>query len=138
MIEWGTIALAVVGSVSIGEIINLFTIKEHRKGMKIENKQKEDERYLALIDELQDQNKMLQEQNNMLHERLEKKDERIIELEDRCGDVRIKLDEANTNLAKASLLKCNRLNCPNRRPPLGYTELTPEELMIERSSGDIE
>ena len=131
MIEWTTIVIAVAGSISIGEIINLFTVREHKKGMnienkqkEIENKQKEDERYLKIIDELQDQ-------NTMLHERLEKKDERIMELEDRCADLRSKLDETNTNLAKASLLKCTRLACDRRKPPLGYTELTPAELMAE-------
>ena len=74
----------------------------------------------------------------MLHERLEKKDERIFELEDRGADLRMKLDEANTNLAKAMLLKCSRLNCSNRRPPLGYTELTPEEIVEEKRLGAIE
>lgn len=138
MIEWGTIALAVVGSVSVGEIVNLFTIRELKKGMKLDNKEKEDNRYLRLIDELQDQNRMLQEQNTVLHERLEKKDARIIELEDRCGDLRTKLDETNTNLAKASLLKCNRLGCDKRRPPLGYAELTPEELMAEKMLDKVE
>ena len=138
MIEWGTIVIAIAGSISVGEIINLFTLREHKKGMHIENKQKEDERWEKLVNELQDQNNRLQEQNTMLHERLEKKDERIIELEDRCGDLRNKLDESNTNLAKASLLKCTRLGCTSRKPPLGYTELTPEELMEERSAGNIE
>lgn len=131
MIEWTTIAIAVVGSISVGELINLFTVKEHRKGMHIENKQKEDERYLKLIDELQDQ-------NTILNERLDKKDERIIELEDRCAELRNKLDEANTNLAKASLLKCTRLACDRRKPPLGYTELSPEEMMAEGLSNNQE
>lgn len=131
MIEWGTIALAVVGSVSIGELISLFTVREQRKGMKIDNKQKEDSRWETLLNEVQEQNSRLQEQNTMLHDRLEKKDERIFELEDRCADLRAKLDETNTSLAKASLLKCNRLNCDKRRPPLGYTELSPAELIAE-------
>lgn len=124
MIEWTTILIAIAGSISIGEIINLFTVREQKTSMNLDNKQKEDDRYLKLIDELQDQ-------NTMLHERLEKKDERIIELEDRCAELRAKLDETNTNLAKASLLKCTRLSCVNRKPPLGYTELSPEELMVE-------
>ena len=124
MIEWTTILIAVAGSISIGEIINLFTVREQKRSMNLDNKQKEDERYLKLIDELQDQ-------NTMLHERLEKKDERIIELEDRCAELRAKLDETNTNLAKASLLKCTRLSCDRRKPPLGYTELSPAELMAE-------
>jgi len=124
MIEWTTILIAIAGSISIGEIINLFTVREQKTSMNLDNKQKEDDRYLKLIDELQDQ-------NTMLHERLEKKDERIIELEDRCAELRAKLDETNTNLAKASLLKCTRLSCGNRKPPLGYTELSPAELMAE-------
>ncbi len=124
MIEWTTILIAVAGSISIGEIINLFTVREQKTSMNLDNKQKEDDRYLKLIDELQDQ-------NTMLHERLEKKDERIIELEDRCAELRAKLDETNTNLAKASLLKCTRLSCDRRKPPLGYTELSPAELMAE-------
>lgn len=132
MIEWGTVVLAVVGTFSVSEIIHLFTIRETKKGMKLDNKEKESNNYIKLIDELQEQNKTLQEQNSMLHERLEKKDERIIELEDRCGELRNKLDETNTNLAKASLLKCTRLGCSTRKPPLGYTELTPEELIAER------
>ena len=131
MIEWTTIAIAVAGSISIGEIINLFTVREHKKGMKIENKQKEDDRWEKLADQQADQ-------INNMNERLEKKDARIIELEDRCADLRTKLDEANTNLAKITLLKCNRLNCTNRRPPLGYTELSPEEIIAERNAGNLE
>lgn len=131
MIEWSTIVIAVAGSISIGELINLFTVREHKKGMKIENKQKEDDRWEKLLNEFQ-------EQNNALNERLEKKDARIIELEDRCADLRNKLDDANTNLAKATLLKCTRLSCDRRKPPLGYTELSPEEIMAEKLTQDSE
>ena len=131
MIEWTTIVIAVAGSISIGEIINLFTIREHKKGMKIENKEKEDNRWEKLADQQADQ-------INNMNERLEKKDARIIELEDRCADLRNKLDEANTALAKATLLKCNRLNCTDRRPPLGYTDLSPEEMIAERNAGNVE
>ena len=131
MIEWTTIVIAIAGSISIGEIINLFTIKEHKKGMKIENKEKEDSRWEKLADQQA-------EQISQLNERMEKKDARIIELEDRCADLRNKLDEANTNLAKATLLKCNRLNCTDRRPPLGYTELSTDEMIAERNAGNIE
>ena len=131
MIEWTTIVIAVAGSISIGEIINLFTIREHKKGMKIENKEKEDNRWEKLADQQADQ-------INNMNERLEKKDARIIELEDRCADLRNKLDEANTALAKATLLKCNHLNCTDRRPPLGYTDLSPEEMIAERNAGNVE
>lgn len=132
MIEWGTILLAVVGSFSVSEVIHLFTLRETKKGMKIENKQKEDERWEHLVDQLQDQVEKLQEQITTLNDRLDKKDERIRELSDKNAELRSKLDETNTNLAKATLLKCTRLSCENRKPPLGYTELSPEEIMAER------
>lgn len=132
MIEWGTIAVALVGSLSISEVIHLFTLRETKKGMRIENKQKEDDRWEHLVDQLQDQVEKLQSQITVLSERLEKKDERVIELSERNAELRNKLDEVNTNLAKATLLKCTRLSCDKRKPPLGYTELSPEEIMAEK------
>ena len=44
--------------------------------------------------------------------------------------------EKLTALAKATLLRCTRLQCESRRPPLGYSELTPEELTLERSRAE--
>lgn len=44
MIEWTSILIAVIGSVGINEIISLFTVKEQKKSMKIDNEQKEDSR----------------------------------------------------------------------------------------------
>ena len=108
MFDWTTILIAVLGSVSIGELINLFTIKQQKKGMELDNKQKEDDRWEKFVNEIQDQNAKLQEQNATLNERLEKKDARIIELEDRCGDLRSKLDEVNTDLAKVTLIVAER------------------------------
>lgn len=70
----------------------------------------------------------------MLNERIDKKDARITELEDRCVILRQQLDEKNTALAKATLLRCTRLACDRRKPPLGYSELSPAEL-LEESEG---
>ena len=118
MIEWTTIAIAVAGSISIGEIINLFTVKEHKKGMKIENKQKEDERWEKLADQLQDQVEKLQNQIEALNERLEAKDNRIIELEDRCASLQEKLDTSRTQCSIATMLRCNKISCTDRVPPI--------------------
>lgn len=143
--EWTTIILAALSALIPSGLIGLFTIREQRKaaklendGKQIENKEKEDNRWEKLADQLSDQVEQLNTQIMSLNERLDKKDERIIELEDRCASLRQRLDEANTDLAKASLLKCNRLNCTTRRPPLGYTELSPEEIVAERNAGNIE
>lgn len=118
MIEWTTIVIAVAGSISIGEIINLFTVKEHKKGMKIENKQKEDERWEKLADQLQDQVEKLQNQIATLNDRLEAKDNRIIELEDRCESLQSKLDTSRTQCSIATMLRCNKISCTDRVPPI--------------------
>ena len=118
MIEWSTIVIAIAGSISIGEIISLFTVKEHKKGMKIENKQKEDERWEKLADQLQDQVEKLQNQIESLNNRLEAKDARIIELEDRCASLQEKLDTSRTQCSIATMLRCNKISCTDRVPPI--------------------
>lgn len=123
--DWISIILALISALAGGGLIGLLTIRETKKSMKIENAVKEDDRWSKLADELQDE-------NAKLNDRLEKKDARITELEDTVSDLRTKLDDAKTAAVKASLLRCNRLNCERRSPPLGYTELTPEELEIEK------
>lgn len=117
-------AVAAVGGVS--GLVAMFTIRETKKGMALDNKEKEDNRWSKLCDELQDQ-------IETLNERLTNKDARITELEDSNAALRSQLDSANTELAKALILKCSRISCSSRRPPLGYTELTPEELAFEKS-----
>ena len=84
MIEWTTIAIAVAGSISISEIIDLFTIKEHRKGMKIENKEKEDSRWEKLADQQVEQINQLNDQVTNLNDRVEKKDENKIRWSKYC------------------------------------------------------
>lgn len=119
-----SILIAIIGALAGGGLVSLLTIRETRKSMKIDNKAKEDDRWSKLADELQDQ-------NETLNERIDKKDARIIELEDRNAILRQQLDEKNTALAKATLLRCTRLACDRRKPPLGYSELSPAELMEE-------
>ncbi len=125
--DWISIIIAIIGALTGGGIISLFTIRETKKSMKIDNAEKEDNRWSMLVNGLQDQ---IEKQN----ERLEKKDSRITELEDTSAMLRQKLDEANTALAKATLMRCSKLGCKTRIPPFGYSELTPEELMLEKNT----
>lgn len=118
MIEWGTVLLAVVGTFSVSEIIHLFTIRETKKGMRLDNKQKEDNRWEHFTDQLQDQLEKQQEQSATMNERLEKKDERIIELEDRCSLLQEKLDTSRTQCSIATMLRCNKIGCEDRVPPI--------------------
>lgn len=118
MIEWTSILIAVIGSVGINEIISLFTVKEQKKSMKIDNEQKEDSRWERLADQLQDQIEKQQNQIEALNVRLENKDARIIELEDRSTMLQEKLDSARTQCSIATMLRCNKLSCESRVPPI--------------------
>lgn len=122
--DFTSILIAIIGALAGGGLTSILTIRETRKSMKIDNNAKEDDRWSKLADELQDQ-------NETLNERIDKKDARIIELEDRNAILRQQLDEKNTALAKATLLRCTRLACDRRKPPLGYSELSPAELLEE-------
>jgi predicted nucleic acid-binding Zn-ribbon protein len=86
--------------------------------MKIENQQKEDERWEKLADQLQDQVEKLQTQIESLNQRLEAKDARIIELEDRGASLQQKLDTARTQCSIATMLRCNKISCTDRVPPI--------------------
>lgn len=128
-----------------GAITSLITIRETKKGMKLdnvakdeENKNKSVERWSNLCNELQDQIETFQTQIDGLNERLDKKDARILELEDRCVAYRTKIDQLSTDLTKATLLKCSRLKCEDRRPPFGYSELTTDELMAQGIDRNLE
>lgn len=123
--DWISIIVAIIGALGGGGLVSLLTIRETKKGLKVENKDKESDVYIKLVNELQDQ---IEKQN----ERLDKKDTIIQEKDDTIADLRSKLDSASTALAKATLLKCSKLNCVDRIPPLGYAELSPEELIAQR------
>lgn len=125
--DWVSIIIAIIGSLTGGGLISLFTIREQKKGMKLDNAEKEDGRWSKLVNELQGQ-------IEKLNERCERKDARITELEDTNATLRQKLDETNTALAKATLMRCSKLGCKTRIPPFGYSELTPEELMLEKNT----
>ena len=129
--DWASIIIAVIGALAGGGLISLLTIRETRKSMKIENGAKEDSRWTTLVEQLR-------AQIEKTSERLEKKDARITELEDTNDMLRQQLDETRTELVKAKMMRCSRLNCTNRKPPFGYSELTPDELLEEKNRLNLE
>ena len=99
--------------------------------MKIDNAAKEDDRWSKLADELQDQ-------IEKLNDRLDKKDALLQDKDDTIATLRHQLDDTRTALVKATLLRCSKLACPDRVPPLGYSELTPDELIAEKKRLNLE
>lgn len=116
--DWTNILEVLISCILGGGLVSILTLRETKKGLKIENKQKEDNRWEVLADQLQDQIEKLQEQVTTLNDRLEKKDERIIELEDRCSGLQEKLDTSRTQCSIATMLRCNKISCADRVPPI--------------------
>lgn len=123
-----TIVSSLVSALLGGGLITVFTLRDIKKGLKIDNNAKEDDRWSKLCDEQQDQ-------IEKLNERLEKKDARIIELEDRDTMLRKSLDGVRTQCAVAELLKCVNVACQNREPKLGTKQVDIDEIM--RATNDV-
>lgn len=122
--DFTSIIIAIIGALAGGGLVSLLTIHETRKGLKIDNKGKEQDQFIKLVDELQDQ-------NEKLNDRLEQKDSRILELEDANAFLHTKLDEVSTDRAICKILRCDTISCPNRVPPLGFKEMSVEEAITK-------
>lgn len=120
--DWVSIIVALIGALTGGGLLSLFTVREYKKGMKLDNAEKEDNRWSKLADELQDQ-------NEKLNERIDVKDSMIQEKEDTISDLRTKLDSVRTKCAIAEILRCETVSCPSRVPPLGVRNMNVEKMV---------
>lgn len=114
--DWVSIIVAIISALAGGGLLSLLTLRETKKSLNIDNQAKEDDRWSKLADELQDE-------NTRLNEKLDKKDARITELEDTISLLRTELGETRIDLVRATLLKCDRIECANRKPPFGYRNI---------------
>lgn len=123
--DWTLIVELIVAVIGGSVITRFLTFKEMKRGMKLdneakieENKSKSVERWSNLCNELQDQIEMFQTQINGLNERLEKKDALLQEKDDTIAELRTKLDSVRTQCSVATLLRCRKISCPDRVPPI--------------------
>lgn len=123
--DWPLIVELVMAVITGGVVTSLVTMRETKRGMKLdniakeeENKNKSVERWSNLCNELQDQIEMFQTQINGLNERLEKKDALLQEKDDTIAELRTKLDSVRTQCSVATLLRCRKISCPDRVPPI--------------------
>ena len=122
--------LAAVGGVS--GIIALYTAKETKKGMQLDNAQKEDNRWEKLADQLSDQVDKLNKQIEDINIRMDKKDALLTEKDDLISDLRNKLDLSRSKCVASDLLKCLKISCLDREPKIG-TRYVDVQQIIEDS-----
>lgn len=123
--DWGTIIVAVISALGGGGLAVLFTRKETKEGMSLDNMQKVLDAKDRIIEEREARCKELKED-------LTKKDDKIDELHRINSTLRHKLDDANTKAAVAEVMRCDITKCTTRRPPFGsHVKVSNEGLIQE-------
>lgn len=110
--EWTTIVTALIGAVFGGGGTFLFTRKETKESLTLDNVQKVLDAKDRIIAEREERCKELKGD-------LDKKDSKIEELYQINAQLRHNLDGANTRAAVAEVVRCDVTKCINRIPPFG-------------------
>lgn len=109
MIE--TIITALVGALSGGSLTALFTLKQNKRALEIDNEIHLVSEYKELLEQYKS------EREAMLQEREEEK-RKFQELTQKYTEVQVQLSLMQKMYEQASLLKCENVNCQQRRPPI--------------------
>ena len=109
--DWTQILITLITIlVPTGGFLGLFTIRERKTELMLNNASKLNDGWTALANERQEQQK---------EQKLDEKDAKIDELYRINSSLRHKLDDANTAKAVAEVLLCDKTSCVDRNPPFG-------------------
>ena len=120
--DWTNIIIAVISALGGGGLAVLFTRKETKEGMSLDNMQKVLDAKDRIIEEREERCKELKND-------LDKKDAKIDELHKMNATLRHRLDDANTKAAVADVMRCDITKCTNRRPPFGSNHRVAEDFI---------
>ena len=95
-----------------GGIMAIFTAREKKTEMALNNMNKINEQWAAFSSKEEERRKELKAD-------IDKKDNKIDELHREISRLRNELDNERTERAKAEMLKCIRTKCVERHPPFG-------------------
>lgn len=128
--DWGTIMIAVVGSVVgggglAGLFVPFMNRKEKKRSAQIENMAKINDEWKRLADER--------------GAKIDKLNDKIDSLYGDMTEYRRQLDEANTRAAVAEIMKCVRTGCTDREPPFGQgadirCEVKPKQRRVKNEN----
>ena len=117
--DWTTIIVAVISAFGGGGLAFLFTRKETKEGMTLDNMQKVIDAKDRIIEEREARCKELKADLAKKDETIAQKEQYITDLHKDNSTLYDKLDKANSRAAVNKLLKCQEIGCAHRRPPLG-------------------
>lgn len=122
--DWTQILIALISAVLGGGLVKIFTTKETKEGMSLDNMQKVLDAKDRIIEERIERCRELKLE-------IDKKDLKIDELHKINANLRHKLDDANTKAAVAEVMRCDVTKCVNRVPPFGSSLKMAEEINEE-------
>lgn len=102
-----------------GGIMAIFTAREKKTEMALNNMNKINEQWAAFSSKEEERRKELKAD-------IDKKDDKIDELHREISRLRNELDNERTERAKADLMKCIRIKCVDRHPPFAQSSNTRE------------
>ena len=102
-----------------GGIMAIFTAREKKTEMALNNMNKINEQWAAFSSKEEERRKELKAD-------IDKKDDKIDELHRELSRLRNELDNERTERAKADLMKCIRIKCVDRHPPFAQSSNTRE------------
>ena len=111
--DWTTIIITLITAlIPTGGFFGIFTIREKKTGLMLENASKLNDGWTQLANERQ---AMIKERDAKIDE----KDRKIDELYSVISEQRHELDTARTTAAVAGVMRCDIAACTKRRPPFG-------------------
>ena len=111
--DWTQIITTLIAAlIPTGGFLGLFTIRERKTELMLNNASKLNDGWTQLANERQE---MIKEKDK----KLEEKDKKIDELYRINSSLRHKLDDANTRAAVAEVMICDKMACGDRNPPFG-------------------
>jgi len=124
--DWSSVIVALITAlVPTGGIVALFTIREKKTEMMLENASK-------VIGQWEQFAQKEEERRAELAKDVDKRDDTIEELRKEITELSRELDGIHTQLAVATLLRCKTIGCPNRIPPFGEGQ----EKLLQDSGND--
>lgn len=128
--DWNSIVQLITTFLFGGGLITFVTLKDKKTEAILGNMQKvideqremmkhKKEMYEAILAQKDEEIKNLRKSIDLYEDKLGKKDEKIDEQYRINSSLRHKLDDANTRVAVAELMMCDKVSCGDRNPPLG-------------------
>lgn len=118
MFDWLSIITLITSFITGGGISALFFIKQERKGKDLDNEGKKVENTKSLVEEYKSLLEHYKTEFEKAHAKVEELTDRVNECQRQLAVVQTELANAQLLYTTANALRCDKINCKLRKPPL--------------------